>query len=423
MKRIFCIAIYIFLPAFLFAQKVVSINVDGSINPASAEYISKGINKAETEKAACILIHLNTPGGLLTSTRTIVSSILESKVPVVIYVSPAGAHAASAGVFITLAAHVAAMAPGTNIGAAHPVSLQGTPDSIMNSKGTNDAAAFIRTIAKKRNRNVEWAEDAVRNSVAINEGEALEENVIDLIATDDMELLKKIDGKTLDVYGGTKILHTRNASVEMYEMGFFQKILDTLSDPDIAYMLMMLGFLGIIFELFNPGAIFPGIVGFIALVFGFYSMSNLPVNYAGLSLIIFGIILFVLEIKIISHGLLSIGGIISVLLGSLFLFRTSPEENFISISWAVIFAVTAVTALFFLFVAGMGLKAQRAKPVIGIDTFIGKKGEAINALEPKGIIKVNGEIWNAVSLSGKLDAGEKIIVREIKNLTLYVEKV
>jgi membrane-bound serine protease (ClpP class) len=423
MKRIFCIAIYIFLPAFLFAQKVVSINVDGSINPASAEYISKAIDKAETEKAACILIHLNTPGGLLTSTRAIVGNILESKVPVVVYIFPAGAHAASAGVFLTLAAHVAAMAPGTNMGAAHPVSLQGMPDSVMNSKGTNDAAAFIRTIAKKRNRNVQWAEDAVRNSVAINEAEAIEENVIDLIASDDKELLKKIDGKTLDVNGETKVLHTKNASVEVYEMGFFQKILNKLSDPDIAYMLMMLGFLGIIFELFNPGAIFPGIVGVIALIFAFYSMSSLPVNYAGLSLIIFGIVLFVLEIKIISHGLLSIGGVISVLLGSLFLFRASPEENFISISWTVIFAVTAVTALFFLFIAGMGLKAQRSKPVIGMDTFIGKKGEAVNTLEPKGIIKVNGEIWNAISLSEKINAGEKIIVREIKNLTLYVEKV
>jgi len=423
MKRIFCLAIYILLPAFLFAQKVVSITVDGSINPASAEYISKAINKAETEKAVCILIHLNTPGGLLTSTRTIVSSILESKLPVVVYVSPAGAHAASAGVFITLAAHIAAMAPGTNIGAAHPVSLQGTPDSIMNSKGTNDAAAFIRTIAKKRNRNVEWAEDAVRNSVAINEAEAIEGNVIDLIAADDKELLKKIDGKPVDISGETKVLHTKNASVEVYEMGLFQKILDKLSDPNIAYMLMMLGFLGIIFELFNPGAIFPGIVGVIALIFGFYAMSNLPVNYAGLSLIIFGIILFVLEIKVVSHGLLSIGGVISILLGSLFLFRTSPEENFISISWTVIFAATSVTALFFLFVAGMGLKAQRTKPVIGIDTFIGKKGEAVIALEPKGIIKINGEIWNAISLSEKIDAGEKIIVREIKNLTLYVEKV
>ncbi len=222
-----------------------------------------------------------------------------------VYVSPAGAHAASAGVFITLAAHVAAMAPGTNIGAAHPVSLQGAPDSIMNLKGTNDAAAFIRTIAKKRNRNVQWAEDAVRNSVAINEEEAIQENVVDLIATDDKDLLKKIDGKTLDVNGETKVLDTKNASLEVFEMGFFQKILDKLSDPNIAYMLMMIGFFGIIFELFNPGAIFPGIVGVIALIFGFYSMSSLPVNYAGLFLVNLGIILFVLAIKIISHGLLS----------------------------------------------------------------------------------------------------------------------
>ena len=184
-------------------------------------------------------------------------------------------------------------------------------------------------------------------------------------------------------------------------MGFFQKVLDRLSDPNIAYLLMMIGFFGIIFELFNPGSIFPGIVGVISLIFAFYAMSSMPVNYAGLSLIIFGIILFLLEIKIISHGLLTIGGIVSVLLGSLFLFRTSPTENFVSISWTVIIASTAVTTLFFLFVVGMGLKAQRAKPVIGAKTFIGKRGEVINTLEPKGIVRVNGEIWNAISLSGK----------------------
>ena len=270
----------------------------------------------------------------------------------------AGSHAGSAGVFITLAANVAAMAPGTNIGAAHPVSLQGMPDTIMNAKGTNDAAAFIRTIAEKRKRNIEWAEDAVRNSVSITDEEAIEKNVIDYIANDDRELLIQIDGKKMEVNGGIKILQTKNAAIESEEMGFFQKVLDRLSDPNIAYLLMMIGFYGILFELFNPGAIFPGIVGVISLIFAFYSMSSMPVNYAGLSLIIFGIILFLLEIKIISHGLLTIGGIVSVLLGSLFLFRSSPTENFVSISWTVITASTLLTALFFLFVIGMGLKAQ-----------------------------------------------------------------
>ena len=411
------------MPLFLFAQKVISINISGSINPASAEYIHNAIEKAQSEKAECLIIHLNTPGGLLTSTRAIVGDMLKSTVPIVVYVSPEGAHAGSAGVFITLAANIAAMAPGTNIGAAHPVSLEGMPDTIMNEKMANDAAAFIRSIAVKRNRNIEWAEDAVRNSVALSGEEALEKKVIDYIANNDQELLTQIDGKEIGLNGGTKTLQTKNAAVENYEMGFFQKVLDRLSDPNIAYMLMMIGFFGILFELFNPGSIFPGIVGVIALIFAFYSMSSMPVNYAGLSLIIFGIILFLLEIKIISHGLLAVGGTVSVLLGSLFLFRNTPGENFASVSYAVIFAVTAVTTLFFLFVVGMGIKAQRAKPVIGMETFIGKTGEVINSLQPKGIIKVNGEIWNAESISDKIDAGEKIIVKAIKNLTLYVEKI
>ena len=423
MKRVIFLITCFFLPALVFAQKIISIKINGSINPASAEYITKGIQKAETEKAECLLIHLNTPGGLLTSTRNIVGGIMKSSVPVVVYVSPSGAHAGSAGVFITLAANIAAMAPETNIGAAHPVSLQGTPDTIMNEKIANDAAAFIRSIAVKRNRNIEWAEEAVRSSMALSEKEALETNVINYIANDDHELLAQIDGKKVEVNGGAKILQTKNAAVENYEMGFFQKILDKLSDPNIAYMLMMIGFFGILFELFNPGLIFPGIAGVISLVFAFYSMSNMPVNYAGLSLIIFGIILFLLEIKIISHGLLAIGGTVSVFLGSLFLFRNSSAENFVSISYAVIIAVTAVTALFFLFVVGMGIKAQRTKPAMGMQTFIGKTGEVVNPLEPKGAIRVNGEIWNAESLSEKINVGEKIIVRDIKNLTLYVEKI
>ena len=422
MRHLISLFIYIYLPAFLFAQTVVSININGSINPASAEYIHHSIEKAASEKAECLLIHLNTPGGLLTSTRDIVSYILKSTVPIIVYVYPAGAHAGSAGVFITLAANVASMAPGTNIGAAHPVSMQGTPDSIMNAKGTNDAAAFIRTIAEKIHRNIEWAEEAVRYSVSITEEEAIKKNVIDYIANDDRELLVKVDGKKIEVNGGIKILQTKNAQIQSKEMGFFQKILDRISDPNIAYMLMMLGFFGILFELFNPGAIFPGIAGIIFLVLAFYSMSFMPVNYAGLSLIIFGIVLFLLEIKIISHGLLSIGGTISVLLGSMFLFRESPTENIIAISWSVIFATTAATTLFFLFIVAMGLKAQRLKPATGIVALTGSKGAAITLIDPTGMVNVNGELWNAISLSGKINPGENVIVKEIKNLTLYVEQ-
>lgn len=421
-KRIFITTLVLFLiPAMLFAQKVVSITVNEGINPSSAEYINQGIKEAQKKNAECLIINLNTPGGLLTSTREIVTNIMKSQVPVIVYVSPTGARAGSAGVFITLSANIAAMAPGTNIGAAHPVDMQGKSDAVMNEKITNDAAAFIRTIAEKRNRNILWAEDAVRNSVSITEKEALENNVINLVANDEKDLLNKLDGKQVELNNGFKIMHTKNAVVEPLEMGFFQKVLSRISDPNIAYIIMMLGFFGLIFELFSPGAIFPGIAGVIFLILAFYSMSSMPVNYAGIALIVFGIILFLLELKIISHGLLAIGGIISVFLGSMILFRTSPTENFVALSWSAIISVTAVTGLFFLFLVTMGLKAQRSKPVSGVNAMIGKSARTINALDPAGQVNIMGETWNAVAMSQKINENEKVIVKEIKGLTLFVE--
>jgi membrane-bound serine protease (ClpP class) len=421
-KRFFIfLTVIIFLPSFSFSQKVISINVDEGINPSTAEFIQQGIEKAEKENAECLVINLNTPGGLLTSTREIITNIMQSSVPVIVYVSPTGAHAGSAGTFITLAANIAAMAPGTNIGAAHPVDMQGKSDAVMNEKVVNDAAAFLRTIAAKRGRNVRWAEDAVRNSQAITEQEALEKNVIDVVAINEKDLLDQIDGKQIQLNNGSEILHTKNATVETLEMGFFQKVLSRISDPNIAYIIMMLGFYGLLFELFSPGAIFPGIVGVICLILAFYSMSSMPVNYAGLALIVFGIILYLLEIKVISHGLLAIGGTISVLLGSMILFRTSPAENFVSLSWSVIFSVTAFSALFFLFIVTMGLRAQRAKPVSGINTLIGKTAETLSPLDIQGLVEISGETWNAVSLSGKINENKKVIVKEIKGLTLYVQ--
>jgi len=417
---IFFAVIFLF-PFISFAQKVISINVNESINPASAEYIQQGIIKAEKENAECLIINLNTPGGLLASTREIVTNIMQSKVPIIVYISPSGAHAGSAGTFITLSANIAAMAPGTNIGAAHPVTLQGKTDAVMNEKVTNDASAFIRSIAEKRGRNIQWAEDAVRNSVAITEQEALEKNVINLIAVNEKDLLRQVDGKQVQLATGTKILHTANATIENLEIGFFQKVLSRLSDPNIAYIIMMLGFFGLLFELFNPGAIFPGIIGVICLILAFYSMSSMPVNYAGLALIIFGIILYLLEIKIISHGMLAIGGTISVLLGSMFLFRSSPVNNFVSLSYTVIFSVTAVTTLFFLFLVTMGLRAQRAKPVSGGNAMIGQTAVTIGNLDPDGQVNYMGEIWKAISPSQRIGANEKVIIKEIKELTLYVE--
>jgi len=421
MKRIVLYFLLLVTPWPLYAQKVLSLYLDATINPATADFIHRAIEKAKTDQATCLLIHLNTPGGLLKSTRVIVSDILESNVPVIVYVSPGGAHAGSAGVFITMAAHIAAMAPGTNIGAAHPVSTQGQMDTIMSEKATNDAMAFIRTIAAKRERNVEWAAQAVRSSVSITEKEALENNVINLIAANEQELLNNIDGKTVTVSTGTTVLHTKNASVEVLEMGWGEKMLNILSDPNVAYILFLLGLYGLIFELYNPGAIFPGIIGGICIILALYTMHTLPVNYAGLALIVFGIILFLLEIKIVSHGLLAIGGVISLLLGSMMLIRTNQAWSIASLSWSVIITAVGISSLFFLFVVGMGLKAQRAKPVTGLEAMIGEIGHAISELNPAGTVRMHGEIWRAISPAGLIPEGKKVIVTGIHNLTLQVD--
>jgi membrane-bound serine protease (ClpP class) len=421
-----CILYFFFLYWAAFpagGQVVVSMTVDGTINPVTAGFIHNGIDKAQKEKAACLIIHLNTPGGLLRSTRSIVSDLLESPVPVIVYVSPSGAQCGSAGVFITLAAHIAAMAPGSNIGAAHPVTLQGMPDSIMAEKITNDAAAFIHSIAEKRKRNSEWAEDAVRKSLSITETEALQKNVIDLVVRDEQELLNKLEGKQIELPSGIVTLHTKTAAIEHFEMSFAERLLDIISDPNITYLLLMLGFYGILFELYNPGSILPGIVGVIALIMAFYAMQSLPINYAGLALIIFAIILFILEIKIVSHGLLAIGGITSMLLGSLMLIHTSSTLEFARISKGVIISATGVTTLFFLFVIGLGLKAQRRRVVTGQEALIGITGESLTMLSPNGTVKVQGEIWNAESVSGNIAAGEKVRIKEMKNLKLYVELI
>lgn len=397
--------------------------VDGTINPASADFIHNGIEKAAREKAECLIIHLNTPGGLLKSTRVIVSDILGSPVPVVVYVSPGGAHAGSAGVFITLAANISAMAPGTNIGAAHPVTLQNQMDSTMNEKATNDAAAFIRTIAEKRHHNIEWAENAVRKSFSYSETEALEDSAIDLIAKDETELLSKINGKVVELGSGTKTLNTASATVKQHKMSVWEKILDIISDPNIAYILFLLGLYGLMFELYNPGAILPGIVGVIALILALYSMHTLPINYAGVALIIFAVILFLLEIKIVSHGLLAIGGVISLLLGSMMLIRSDSSLEMVKISRGVIIGATIVSALFFLFVVGFGIRAQRRKVVTGKEGLIGDIGEVVATLSPVGTIRVQGEIWNAESLAGIIEKGEKVRIKEMKSLKLFVEKI
>lgn len=407
------------------AQKVLSITIDGSINPATAGFIERGIKKAEKENAQCLILNLNTPGGLLQSTRMIVGRIMEAKIPVVVYVNPPGAHAGSAGVFITMAAHVAAMAPATNIGAAHPVAGNGTMDSTMNKKVTNDAVALIRTIAEKRNRNAEWAEQAVRESESITGIIAVQKNVVDLVATSTKELMKQLDGRTIQLSRSTVTLKTANAGIEEVGMTLGEKLLNIFSDPNLAYILLMIGFYGILFELYNPGAIFPGIAGVIGLVLGLYALNALPVNYAGLALILFGIVLLILEIKITSYGLLTLGGVASLVLGSLMLIKEDPSFPLMKISLTVILTTVGLTVLFFLFVLGAGMKAQRAKPVTGVEGFIGETGVVLKDLDPIGNIRVHGEIWEARSKfpDEKIEAGALVRVVEEQHFRLTVERV
>lgn len=401
-------------------SEVIVITVDGVINPVAAEYIGKSIRKASEINAEALIIELDTPGGLDTSMRTIVKDIIGSNVPVVVYVSPSGARAASAGVFITMAAHIAAMSPGTNIGAAHPVAIGEKMDKAVVEKAVHDAAAYIKSIAEQRGRNIQWAEDAVRKSISATETEALKNNVIDLIAKDLNALLSAIDGKKVKTAAEEKILKTANAKIIKHEPGLRHKILNLISDPTIAYMLLLLGFYGIFFELTNPGAIFPGVFGAICLILAFYAFQTLPVNYAGLLLIILGIILFVLEVMITSYGLLSIGGIISFVLGSLMLFE-SPLPA-LKLSLSVVLPAAIVTAIFFIVTFRLAYKAYKRKPVTGTEGLIGMEGIAKTEITPDGgMIIVHGELWSAYS-ADVIHKDERVFVEDVKGLRVKVKK-
>ncbi|PIS28142.1 MAG: serine protease [Candidatus Marinimicrobia bacterium CG08_land_8_20_14_0_20_45_22] len=415
------------------AAEVRVLELDGIINPVAASYIHDNILQAEEDNAECMIIQMDTPGGLMTSMRDIIKDILNSKVPVVVYVFPRGAQAASAGVFITASAHFAAMAPGTNIGAAHPVTMGGggfggeKPDSAgtetMMEKVTNDAVAFIRSIAEQRGRNADWLEQSVRKSVSITETEAVKKHVVDLVAKDRDELLEWLDGKTVKLAAGKKTIHTKDATIVVRPLGIARKILDIISDPTVAYLLLMLGFYGIYFEFANPGAIFPGVLGGIFLILAFFSFQILPINYAGLALIVVGIVLFILEVKIVSFGLLTIGGIISMLLGSMMLIDvTNAPKALFSISLSVIIPIVLFSAAFFIVALMLTVKTHQQKPTTGKEGLLEETGIALTDVFRSGMVAVHGEYWQAIS-DEPIEKGSRIVVRTVDRMTLKVEKI
>lgn len=398
------------------------ITVSAAITPPIAEYILQRIDEASKTGADGLIIRLDTPGGLDLAMRDIAKGILNATVPVIVYVSPAGARAASAGVIITIAAHVAAMAPGTNIGAAHPVAIGiggGGADKTMMEKVENDAVAYVIGIAKKRNRNEEWVEKAVRESKSIPAEEALRFKVIDFIADDLDHLLQLADGKKIVLPAGERILRTKGALLHEKKMGTRLKILAALSDPNIAYILLLLGLAGLYFEFSHPGAILPGIVGGISLILAFFAMQTLPVNYAGVLLILFAVALFIAEIKVVSHGILTIGGIVSLVMGSLLLFD-SPDPA-LRVSLKVMIPALIVISLFFAGVMSLVLKAQMRKRQSGREGMIGAEGEAVTDVHEMGKVFVHGEYWNAWS-DRAVEKGKKVRVVAVAALKLKIEE-
>ncbi len=398
---------------------VMLIKIDDPITPVIAEYIIRSIDRATERNAEALVIEMDTPGGLVESTREIVKRMLASEIPIIVYVSPSGSRAASAGVFITLTANIAAMAPNTRIGSASPVQMEGKMDETMARKVTNDLAAMVRGISEKRHRNAAWAEDAVRKAVSATETEALKLRVIDLIAPDIQTLLTKINGKTVDTIIGKKVLHTASATVTVSGMGLREKILGVISNPNVAYILMILGFYGLYFELSNPGAIFPGVVGAILLILAFYALQTLPINYAGLMLIVLAIGLFIAEAFITSHGVLGVGGTIAMLFGSMMLID-SPEPA-LQLSWAVIVPVVAASALLFVVTLTVAIRVQREKADTGREGLIGLRGEARSDIAGKGQVFVHGEYWNAWS-DEPIAKGDTIEVLQVDGLRLKVKR-
>lgn len=403
-------------------EKVLLIKIDGVIGPATASYISRSIDEAQKQNAQCLVIQLNTPGGLLDSTQRIVQSLLGSTVPVVIYVAPTGATATSAGCFITISASVAAMAPATTIGAAHPVTIGGLPaggdqkpDETMKQKLENFSVSYIEAIASKRQRNVEWAKSAVKESASISAEKALQLKVVDFIASDMPDLLKQLNGRVVD----GKSLKTAGAEISEIRLSASERLLQTLSHPEVMLILMLIAFYGIIAEVTTPGAILPGVAGAIALVLALYMMSILPVNVTGLVLIALALMLFIFDVYAPTHGVLTVGGIISFFLGLLLFFNRADPLFRLSLSYII--PATLITAAFFLFVIGKGLRAQLLPIKAGAETLIGKTVTALTPIDSRGgRIFVEGEHWNAVS-DTPIAKDETVEIAAVEGLTLKVK--
>lgn len=401
---------------------IYTLTATGSINPGLAGFILEGIEQAEKDKAEALVILLDTPGGLEASMRKIGQAIVNAKVPVIVYVHPKGARAASAGVFITMAAHVAAMAPGTNIGAAHPVGIgvAGKMDKVMAEKVVNDMVAYGRAMAKDRGRNADWMEKAVRKSLSIDAEEALKLKVIDLTAENLDELLKKANGLPVQIAGQTRRLKTAGVPVREIREGLTHRILKHIADPNIAFILMLIGLAGLYFELANPGSVLPGVVGAVCLLLAFFAFQTLPVSYTGLLLIFLAFVFFILEIFVTSYGLLSMAGVISLILGSMMLYRGGGPG--MEIAWRVLIPAVVAVSAFFIAVAGLVVRSQLRRSMTGSSGLIGERGRAHTPLAPEGQVFVHGEYWQAVS-EEPIAPGEPVEVLQVMGLKLRVRRI
>lgn len=410
-------------PSSAQGDHVALIQLKGVINPVAASYVERAIGQAEADGASAIVVQMDTPGGLDSSMRAIIQRIIGSKAPVIVYVSPPGSRAGSAGVYITYSAHIAAMAPNTNIGSAHPVAVgeggEQKMSDTMQDKVTNDAAAYIKSLAQSRGRNVEWAEKAVRDSVNVTAQEALDLKVIDLMADNLPALLEKVHGREVQLSSGKTVLNTRDLPVRTIEMSPFELLLHAVSDPTIAYILLSLGTMGLFFELSNPGAILPGVVGGICLLFALFGLGTLPINLAGVLLISFALLLFVAEIFAPTHGILTAGGTISFILGSMMLINTQ-NAPFLAISVSAIVAVSLGLTAFFTFVAAAIVRSHRRHPSTGIESMTGQIGKAKTTLDPAGMVLIDGALWKAVSETGNVAQDELIEVTGARGLTLII---